>query len=709
MSSVNQWFAGTIGGQGATSPDCVTWTIQSSFATAFGANQVNNACHNRNFVSPRWVVIGANGAGATSTDGTTWASITTGFSGTNINAVAYDPTLTLWVAVGASKKAFYATTPTGTWTACTLPGGWSGSTVITGVASDLGGHFMIFGFDGSTAVAAQSSDGHTFTSVTLSTLTGTITAGIHDHVGKWVVTTSASEVATSTNRTTWTTQTSAFGHAYGPSSLCSDELLSGTGYWIGSTGQHVYYTTNFSSYSDQEASPGTGSTNLCVAADGQGLYAVAGTPIGTAELVYQNTGSSLGTTVVIGFSTGVSALSHSNFGNIIGLNDNFQGTPTFTSAYSGTLPLSDGGVIEDSTFFLIGVIQALTVTANSTVAMTQKWIANLLAQANSASTTTNKASLVNGVVATGIEEDAVGIFFINQLALTANSTVTVSNVYNAVEAIIVKAVSQTATTTTGALTNAIIVVGVANSVGVYGFYQSVTDTATGTINQTNSISILGLVADSAVAQAIVAHQLSVPILVLAAANVHDAQTVKQLLLNFVNAGGVVAMDISLGDTEDDQFTAWVLNTKTLGATPYNNFDFNSFAAFNETTYAAKTDGIYDLTGDTDQGEAIVAEIRTGQMNLGTGKEKRCPTAYIGAKTNGSLVMKVVTDEPSGTKTENWYAVETRPADSVRTTRVTFGRGLKSVYWQFALSNVDGSDFELASLEMLPVILTRRIS
>ena len=712
MSSVNQWFAGTIGGQGATSPDCVTWTIQSSFATAFGANQVNNAYHNRNFVSPRWVKFGANGAAATSTDGVTWAGITIGFGSTAINAVAYDPTLAVWVAGGASKKAFYCTSPTGTWTACTLPGGWSGSTVITGVASDLAGHFMIFGNDGSTAVAAQSSDGHTFTSVTLSTLTGTITAAIHDHVGKWVLTTSASEVATSTNRTTWTNQTNATGHAYGPSSLCSDELLSGTGYWIASTAQHVYYTTNFSSYSDQEASPGSGADNLCVAADGLGLYAVAGTPIGTAELVYQNTGSSLGTTVVIGFSTGVSALAHSNFGNVIGLNDNFIAEPTVTSAFAGSTDVSDNGVIEDSDFFVVGVIQSLTVTGNQTVALTQKWIANLLAQANATATTTNKASVVNGVIDTGIVENALGVFFVNTLALTCNGTASVAAVYNACESIVAKAVAATATTTTGQLANAIIVVGVGSSVGVYGFYNSITDNYIGVINQSQSASMLGSVADNAVAQAIVANQLSVPILVLAAANVEDAATVKQLLINFVNAGGVVAMDISLGDTEDDDYTAWVLNTKTLGATQYDNFDFNSFCEFEANSgiwYGAKTDGIYLLDGDTDQGEAIVAEIRTGQTNLGTNKEKRCPTAYIGAKTDGSLVMKVVTDEPDGTKSENWYAVETRVADSVRTTRVQFGRGLKSVFWQFALSNVNGSDFELASLEMLPVILTRRIS
>lgn len=709
MSSINQWFAGTSGGQGATSPDASTWTIQSSFATAFGAHQVNYAYHNRNFSSPAWVVVGAAGAGATSTDGVTWTGITIGFSSTAINAVAYDPTLTTWVAVGASKKAFYATTPTGTWTAVTLPSGWSSSAVITGVASDLAGHFMIAGFDGSTAVAAQSSDGHTFTSVTLSTLTGTIKALIHDHVGKWVIATSASEVATSTNRTTWTSQSSTSNPIVGPSSLCSDELLSGTGYWFGSSAQHVYYTTGFSSYADDAASPGAGATNLCVAADGQGKYAVAGTPIGTAELVYQTTGSSLGTTVVIGFSAGVTALAHSNFGNVVGLNDNFIGNGSAASVYHGAIPLSDNGIVEDSNFFLVGVIQALTVTSNSTVAMTQQWIANLLAQANGTVSTTNKASLINGVVATGIEEDTVGVFFVNLVNLTGNSTIAVSAVYNACENIIAKAVSQTASTTSGQLANAIIVTGVAKSIGVYGFYQSITDTANGTINQTQSATMLGMVADSFVAQAIITNQLSVPILILAAANVEDAQTVKQLLFNFVNAGGVVAMDISLGDTEDDQYTAWVLNTKTLGATQYDNFDFNSFAAFNNTSYAAKSDGIYELTGDTDQGADIIAEIRTGQLKIGNGKETRVPSAYLGMKTDGSMVMKTVTDDPNGMKTENWYAVETRVADAMRTTRVKFGRGLKSVYWQFALSNVDGSDFELASLELLPVILDRRIS
>jgi hypothetical protein len=39
--------------------------------------------------------------------------------------------------------------------------------------------------------------------------------------------------------------------------------------------------------------------------------------------------------------------------------------------------------------------------------------------------------------------------------------------------------------------------------------------------------------------------------------------------------------------------------------------------------------------------------------------------------------------------------------------VKMGRGVKSRYWQFTISNVDGADFEIDELVLLPIILKRR--
>lgn len=166
-----------------------------------------------------------------------------------------------------------------------------------------------------------------------------------------------------------------------------------------------------------------------------------------------------------------------------------------------------------------------------------------------------------------------------------------------------------------------------------------------------------------------------------------------------------AVSIRLGD---DLYLAWVVNTETRAATQYENFPFNSFAELGGRYFAAADDGIYLLGGEDDDGEAIRARLRIGLSNLGTGKEKRMPAMYWGYRADGDLVLKVVTTEPSGEKVENWYALRPRGAGDMREGRVQIGRGLKSVYWDFEVANIDGADFELDSLELFPMILDRRV-
>lgn len=166
-----------------------------------------------------------------------------------------------------------------------------------------------------------------------------------------------------------------------------------------------------------------------------------------------------------------------------------------------------------------------------------------------------------------------------------------------------------------------------------------------------------------------------------------------------------SVTIRLGD---DVFVAWVVNTETRAATQYENYPFNSFAAAGGRYFAADADGIYELGGDTDDGDAIRARFRIGLSNLGTGKEKRMPAMYWGYRASGSLVLKVISTEVTGEKVENWYALRPRGDGAPREGRTQIGRGIKSVFWDFEVANIKGADFELDSLELFPMILDRRV-
>jgi len=161
------------------------------------------------------------------------------------------------------------------------------------------------------------------------------------------------------------------------------------------------------------------------------------------------------------------------------------------------------------------------------------------------------------------------------------------------------------------------------------------------------------------------------------------------------------------NTPDGSYTAWVLNTETRAPWQYENFPFNSFA-FTGNTYLALTDaGLYELAGDTDDGANISATIKTGLMNFGSNLQKNIPRGYFGYSTSGTLVFKTISTD-RGQKIERWYTLEERTADDTTETRVKLARGVKSVYWQFELTNVDGADFDLDEITLTPAILNRRI-
>lgn len=167
----------------------------------------------------------------------------------------------------------------------------------------------------------------------------------------------------------------------------------------------------------------------------------------------------------------------------------------------------------------------------------------------------------------------------------------------------------------------------------------------------------------------------------------------------------LSVTIRLGE---NVWLAWVVNTDSRAAWTYENYPFNSFAEFNGRYYGIADDGVHLLSGDDDAGADINARVRLGLNNLGTGKMKRMPSAYIALRTTGEMLLKVITTSPAGEKVENWYRLEHRSAAATRETRVKIGRGIKSVEYDFELVNIDGADFDLADFALYPMVLDRRI-
>jgi hypothetical protein len=156
------------------------------------------------------------------------------------------------------------------------------------------------------------------------------------------------------------------------------------------------------------------------------------------------------------------------------------------------------------------------------------------------------------------------------------------------------------------------------------------------------------------------------------------------------------------------YSGYSLNAATKAVTTYTNYPFNSMAVFNGEVHAASAEGLYKLGGADDAGTPIIWKIRTGMSNYGTGRNKGLDAAYLGYTATGRIALKCIIVAPTGEKIVYWYELTPRPAATPTPGRITMGRGLRSVYWGFELTNVDAGDIELDVLELHPIVLDGRL-
>jgi hypothetical protein len=148
------------------------------------------------------------------------------------------------------------------------------------------------------------------------------------------------------------------------------------------------------------------------------------------------------------------------------------------------------------------------------------------------------------------------------------------------------------------------------------------------------------------------------------------------------------------------FTTWAMNTRTGAVTEYSNYQFNSFAAMGSKYLGANENGLYELNGDDDDGEDIIAQIKSGFAQWAGARFTLFKGIYLGVRGEGDFVLRLTTGDGS---TYN-YGVSTR---NMRSTKVHLGKGLRARYFAFELIST-GQDFDLESIEFVPLIADRRV-
>jgi hypothetical protein len=148
------------------------------------------------------------------------------------------------------------------------------------------------------------------------------------------------------------------------------------------------------------------------------------------------------------------------------------------------------------------------------------------------------------------------------------------------------------------------------------------------------------------------------------------------------------------------FTTWAINTRSSHVTEYTNYEFSSFTQIGIKYIATAADGLYELDGSDDDGDPIIARIRTGLMQGNGSRFSGFRAAYLGLRNEGKFVFRIMTGDG---KTYDYGVL----AHDLQTTKVHLGKGLRSRYFSFELIS-EGDAFELESIELVPMMAARRV-
>lgn len=141
-------------------------------------------------------------------------------------------------------------------------------------------------------------------------------------------------------------------------------------------------------------------------------------------------------------------------------------------------------------------------------------------------------------------------------------------------------------------------------------------------------------------------------------------------------------------------------------TQRTNFPFNSFFELDGEVYGCSGEMLATLGGDTDDGTQISAYFEPATTNFGTNDPKRMPYFYATLEADGDLKLTATPNKLSGGAVTYDISPD---IETVHTLKKKLGEGVLATFWGFKLENVDGSDFSVYSMEVIPSLINHRFN
>ncbi len=154
--------------------------------------------------------------------------------------------------------------------------------------------------------------------------------------------------------------------------------------------------------------------------------------------------------------------------------------------------------------------------------------------------------------------------------------------------------------------------------------------------------------------------------------------------------GVALLDVPV------EYEAYSINLATGAVTRYTEFPFDQILRFGNKHFGVRPDGIYELTGDTDDGDPIAASVKTFPTDFGVTNFKRIPYVYLMGRFGGDMEVGAQVNEGS----EYTFPAPAIRGSGVHALRAKIAQGIKGNAWSFTFSNVDGADFDIERAEAL---------
>ncbi len=144
------------------------------------------------------------------------------------------------------------------------------------------------------------------------------------------------------------------------------------------------------------------------------------------------------------------------------------------------------------------------------------------------------------------------------------------------------------------------------------------------------------------------------------------------------------------------FHGEVGNVKTQGAARYTGFDFRSIVPHKERLFGCNANGIYEVTGTTDDSVAIEASGLSGVSTCGSDTVQFFPYAYLAGRCEGEMEFTLTVNE---SKTISYPVTWGKGTEGVHRKPRKLAGGVKGSQAQIGWRNVDGCDFYLQQVEL----------